>query len=161
MNIHGVFLHVLSDALGSIAVLISGLLVKFVPPENDPSVKWKLYIDPVLSLVISILIISSTIPLLKEASLVLLQTVPSRLNIEELKNIVRKIPGVIDFHHFHVWSLNSEKLIGTAHLCVDKKETNSNLDNNLVLEEVKRVLHNFDIHSTTLQLEYNNDSDGK
>jgi len=155
MNIHGVFLHVLSDALGSIAVLISGLLVKYVPPEDDSSVEWKLYIDPVLSLVISILIISSTIPLLKESSLVLLQTIPSRVDIEELKNIVRKVPGVINLHHFHVWSLNSEKLIGTAHLSVDKREEN----NNLVLEDVKRVLHKFDIHATTIQLEYNDSGD--
>ena len=157
MNMQGVLLHVLSDALGSLAVILSGLLVKFVPPKDDTTVAWKLYIDPILSLTISILIIISTIPLLKDASLILLQTVPNQVNIEELKSIVRKVSGVIDVHNFHVWSLNSEKLIATAHLCVEKQLQN-NFDDHLVIEEVKSVLHKLNIHSTTLQLEYNDSS---
>ena len=56
---------------------------------DDTSVTWKLYIDPSLSLIITLFIISSTIPLLKEASLVLLQTVPKQFNIQDLKNQVK------------------------------------------------------------------------
>ena len=155
MNIHGVFLHVLSDALGSIAVIISGLLIKFVPPKDDATVTWKLYIDPILSLVITFLIITSAIPLLKASSLILLQTVPNQFDIEDLKRLVSKVPGVAGIHHFHVWSLNSEKLVATAHLCVRKNE------NTTVLEDVKKILHKQDIHSTTLQLEYDPSDDDK
>ena len=106
MNMHGLFLHVLSDALGALAVIISGLIIKYVPPV-DTQVGWKLYVDPALSLFITIIIVISTVPLLIDASLILLQTVPNQFDIEDLKKLVSKVPGVADIHHFHVWSLNS------------------------------------------------------
>jgi zinc transporter 1 len=151
MNIHGVFLHVLSDALGSVAVLISGFIVKYAPPQDDASVSWKLYVDPALSLVITILIIISTVPLLKESSLVLLQTVPQQFKIAELENLIKSVKGVLDVHHLHVWSLNSEKFIASAHVKVIKQDNDGELD---IMHEIKRLLHKNDIHSTTVQLEY-------
>jgi zinc transporter 1 len=151
MNMNGVFLHVLSDALGSVAVMISGLIVKFAPPVDDATVKWKLYIDPALSFVISILITISTVPLLKEASLVLLQTVPSQFKIDELETLIKSVKGVLDVHHLHVWSLNSEKIIASAHVRVIRQDNNEEL---VIMHEIKRLLHKNDIHSTTVQLEY-------
>lgn len=149
MNMRGVFLHVLSDALGALAVVISGLIIKFVPPKNDQTVQWKLYIDPALSLVITILITITTVPLLKEASLVLLQTVPSQFEIEDLKKLITNVPGVLEIHHFHVWGLNAEKLVATAHVKVAQQN-----DEFTVIEEIKRLLHDAGIHSTTLQIEH-------
>ena len=154
MNMHGVFLHVLSDALGCLAVIISGLIIKYVPPVNE-QVGWKLYVDPALSLIITILIVSSTIPLLIDASLVLLQTVPSQFDIEDLKKLVGKVPGVLDVHHFHVWSLNSEKLVASAHLKIMRN--NTVIDEFKIIEDVKSLLHECDIHATTLQCEYEDD----
>lgn len=151
MNIHGVFLHVLSDALGSIAVIISGLIVKYAPPQDDAHVRWKMYIDPALSLIITILITISTVPLLKQASLILLQTVPGHFNLSELAARVKSIEGVLDVHHFHVWSLNAERLVASAHLRVSRQDLSKE---NETIHEVKKLLHSNDIHATTLQLEY-------
>jgi zinc transporter 1 len=115
MNLQGVFLNALGDSLGSVAVIVSGVLIKFAPPENDTHAQWKLYIDPVLSLIIAGIIVSSTIPLLKKSSLILLQGVPLSCNVEELRQKIFDVKGVVDVHHFHVWSLNSEKMIASAH----------------------------------------------
>lgn len=115
MNLHGVFLNALGDSLGSVAVIISGLIIKFVPPKNNSHVRWKLYIDPVLSLIIAGIIVVSTLPLLKKSSLILLQSVPLSCNVEELRRKIFCVDGVIDVHHFHVWSLNPEKMIASAH----------------------------------------------
>lgn len=115
MNLHGVFLNALGDSLGSVAVIISGLIIKFVPPRNNSHVRWKLYIDPILSLIIAGIIVTSTLPLLKKSSLILLQGVPLSCNVEELRKKIFSVNGVVDVHHFHVWSLNSEKMIASAH----------------------------------------------
>ena len=115
MNLQGVFLNALGDSLGSVAVIISGILVKFAPPKNDTHARWKLYVDPVLSLIIATIIVSSTIPLLKKSSLILLQGVPLNCNLDELRNKIFSVNGVIDVHHFHIWSLNTEKMIASAH----------------------------------------------
>ena len=153
MNMHGLFLHVLSDALGALAVIISGLIIKYVPPV-DTQVGWKLYVDPALSLFITIIIVISTVPLLIDASLILLQTVPNQFDIEDLKKLVSKVPGVADIHHFHVWSLNSEKLVASAHL---KMLRSNSRDEFKIIEDVKSLLHECNIHATTLQLEYEDD----
>lgn len=115
MNLHGVFLNALGDSLGSVAVIVSGLIIKFAPPKDVLDVKWKLYIDPILSLIIAAIIVSSTIPLVKKSSIILLQGVPLTCDIDELEKKILSIHGVVDVHHFHVWSLNSEKLVATAH----------------------------------------------
>lgn len=115
MNIQGVFLNALGDSLGSVAVIVSGLLIKFVPPFETEKAKWKLYVDPTLSLIIACIIIASTVPLLKKSSLILLQGVPLNCNINELRDLIKSVNGITDVHHFHVWSLNSEKLVASAH----------------------------------------------
>jgi hypothetical protein len=88
MNMQGLFLHILGDALGSVGVIISTLIIMFAPGD------WRFYMDPIISLVITAIIISSTIPLIKSASFILLQGVPASVSTEELKREIKKIPGV-------------------------------------------------------------------
>ncbi|CAF0892241.1 unnamed protein product [Brachionus calyciflorus] len=151
MNLHGVFLNALGDSLGSVAVIISGLVIKFVPPQNDSTVSWKLYVDPILSLIIGCIIVSSTIPLLRKSSLILLQSVPIDCNLEELRKQILNLRGVVDLHHFHLWALNSDKVIATAHVRLsDGKDWERNWQ---IAEKIKRLLHRNKIHLTTIQLE--------
>ena len=84
----------------------------------------------------------------------LLQTVPSQFNIEDLKKLVGKVSGVVDVHHFHVWSLNSEKLVASAHLKIVRRDAANEFK---IIEDVKSLLHECEIHATTLQLEYEED----
>lgn len=85
LNMHGVFLHILGDAFGSIIVIINAIVYWQV--EN---VELKKYLDPSLSLVMALIIFSTTLPLFKESALILLQTVPTHINVEEIKKKLLK-----------------------------------------------------------------------
>ena len=150
MNMHGVFLHVLADALGSVAVVISSLIIKFVPHNPDDNKHWTVYVDPTLSVIIVIIITISAIPLLKETTHVLLQTVPKDLQVSTLKKqLLEKVSEVDGIHDLHVWRLTSNAIVATAHL-----HRRSFSDYMTVADKVKRFFHDAGIHSTTIQYEY-------
>ena len=154
MNMHGVFLHVLADALGSVVVIISALLIKFVPHDPKNSKHWTVYIDPTLSVIIVIIITISTIPLFKETCYILLQTIPKHLEIRRIKSqLLETIPEINGIHELHVWRLTNEKIIASAHL------NRPNLSNYMVVaEKVKKFFHSIGIHSVTIQYEFDDDS---
>ena len=146
MNFHGVFLHLMADALGSITVIISGLLVKYVP--ND-TMQWKLYIDPSLSILLSMFIMLSAYPLLKESSKILMQT--SRIGIEDIKKAVLNIEGVLKINNFHSWSLNSEQNIAQLTVCVESLEIDGC---NEIKRSVKEILTRNNVQSSHVEFEY-------
>ncbi|CAF4400572.1 unnamed protein product [Adineta steineri] len=117
MNMHGVFLHVMGDALGSVAVIISALLIKFVPHEPENTKHWTVYIDPILSIIIVIIITISSIPLFKDTTYILLQSIPKHLEINQIKSqLLEAIPEINGIHELHIWSLTNEKIIASAHI---------------------------------------------
>jgi len=149
MNMHGVFLHVLADALGSVVVIISALIIKFVPRDPNNPRHWTLYVDPTLSIIIVIIITVSAIPLLKETTYVLLQTVPKNIEVTSIKTqLLEQIPEIDGIHELHVWRLNSNAIIATAHL-----HRRSLADYMAVANKVRNFFHGIDIHSTTIQYE--------
>uniref|UniRef100_A0A915N1Y3 Proton-coupled zinc antiporter SLC30A5 n=1 Tax=Meloidogyne javanica TaxID=6303 RepID=A0A915N1Y3_MELJA len=100
-NMQGVFLHVLADTLGSVFVIASTLLIQ--------NFGWQ-WVDPLCSLILSLLILGSVIPLLKSSSSVLLQSIPDGLDessYERISNEIRAIDGVLDFSDFHCWQLKA------------------------------------------------------
>jgi solute carrier family 30 (zinc transporter), member 1 len=152
MNMHGVFLHILADALGSVVVIISSLIIKFVPHDTDDHKHWTVYVDPTLSLIIVIIITISSIPLLKDSTFILLQTVPEHIEVVSLKKqLIDQVPEIDGIHEFHVWRLTSNTIIASAHL-----HLRSLSDYMLVADKVKRFFHGVGIHSTTMQYEYQN-----
>lgn len=144
LNMKGVFLHVLGDALGSVVVIISALIIWFVEGE------WKYYIDPALSMFMVLIMLGSAIPLLKETSLILLQTVPTHIQVREMQGrLIQKIEGVLAVHEFHVWRLTGDRIIASAHIkCRNLSEYMR------IAEEVKEFFHKEGIHSTTIQPEF-------
>ncbi|CAL4100328.1 unnamed protein product, partial [Meganyctiphanes norvegica] len=110
MNIRGVFLHLSSNLCGSIIVIISALVVWFT--------KWEyyVYIDPVLSLCLVLLISISTLPLLKETSFILLQGFPTNIEIDNVSKQILNVEGVLDVHEFHVWQLTGQTIVASAHI---------------------------------------------
>ena len=149
LNIRGVLLHVLADALGSVSVIFSSLLVKYLPSSKENEFQWKLIIDPFLSLIISFFIIISTIPVLRESSLILLQAIPRGINFQQLKNDICKINSVQRIESFHVWSLNSECLVASVNLIVARLE---NIDQMNVFDSVQKVLKNNNISLSSIQI---------
>ncbi|XP_065211308.1 uncharacterized protein ZnT63C isoform X2 [Planococcus citri] len=144
MNMRGVFLHVLADALGSVIVIISATIVWKTDWE------YKYYIDPTLSLLMVMIILRSVWPLLQESALILLQTVPTHIQVDEIqRRLLENVDGVLAVHEFHVWQLAGDRIIASAHIrCRNLSEYMK------LAEKVKEFFHNEGIHSTTIQPEF-------
>ena len=100
LNIHGVFLHVLADALGSVVVLISASVIWLTDWE------YKDYLDPVLSLVIVLLVCSSTWPLLTQSALILLNSIPDHIDADALRaGLVSCSEAIRNVSELHIWQL--------------------------------------------------------
>ena len=143
-NIQAVLLHVMGDALGSVAAIIAACLIKYLPPEYD----WKYYSDPVCSLLIVIIILNSCIPLFKSVINILLQSAPSEINMKKLGEEILKVSGVEYFHGFHVWQLNEDINVGSIHIICSKESNHQK-----IMDDVKMLLHKANIHTSTVQIE--------
>ncbi|KAL8584818.1 hypothetical protein ACOMHN_037523 [Nucella lapillus] len=143
LNMKGVFLHVLGDALGSVVVIISSLTIWLADGQ------WRFYLDPAMSFMLVILIFASTFPLLKESSLILLQTAPPFVNSDELQMKLSKVEGVIGVHEFHVWQLTGSRVVLSAHILCSNV-----LHYMKVAAIVKDLFHREGVHSTTIQPEF-------
>lgn len=144
MNMRGVFLHVLADALGSVIVIASALVIWLSNWE------YKFYVDPVLSILMVILILRSVWPLLVESALILLQTVPTHIQVEAIqRKLITQIDGILAVHEFHVWQLAGDRIIASAHI-----RCRNLADYMRIAEKVKEFFHDEGIHSTTIQPEF-------
>ncbi|KAL4893228.1 zinc/cadmium resistance protein [Aspergillus ambiguus] len=156
LNMRGVFLHVMGDALGNIGVISSALVIWL----TDYS--WRFYVDPGISLVITIIILASAIPLCKAASRILLQAVPPGMSIDHIKEDIEGLPGVISTHHLHVWQLSDTKLVASIHIQVDTEIKGEGSERYMHLaRQVRKCLHAYGIHSSTIQPEFMPESDAE
>lgn len=112
--------------------------------------KYKLYMDPALSVLLVALILNSVWPLLRESALILLQTVPTHIQVDAIqRRLLEKVDGVLAVHEFHVWQLAGDRIIASAHIrCRNLSEYMK------IAERVKEFFHNEGIHSTTIQPEF-------
>ena len=154
LNMRGVFLHVMGDALGNIGVIASALIIWL------SNYSWRFYSDPAISLIITIIILGSAIPLCKAASRILLQAVPAGISIDEIKEDIEELPGIVSCHHLHVWQLSDTKLVASLHVQVqfDFKGEGSARYMQLA-KAVRHCLHEYGIHSSTIQPEFCLDSE--
>ncbi|CAI5982285.1 unnamed protein product [Closterium sp. NIES-64] len=133
-NMHGIFLHVLADTLGSVGVVISTLLIKY---------KGWMLTDPACSIFISALIISTVIPLLQNSAEIILQRVP-RAAEHQISAALKKIEsmaGVVAVRQRHFWSFTPKMLVGSIHVLI----TPDSLKNRA--EEGGAAAHNGDAYS--------------
>lgn len=148
MNIKGVFLHVMADALGSVVVLISASVIWLT------DWKYKDYLDPVLSLVIVVLICGSTWPLFRDSILILLNSTPSHIDAADVKSgLLSNVPAIKDVHELHIWQLVGKRIILTGHVEINLPKEVREFDC-LVGKQIKSYFHSLGIHSTTIQFEY-------
>jgi zinc transporter 1 len=149
LNMRGVFLHVMGDALGNIGVIASALIIWLT---TFPS---RYYADPAISLVITIIILCSAIPLCKAASRILLQAVPVGLSVDEITADIESLPRVLEAHHLHVWQLSDTKLVASLHVKVDLELQEAGSASYMHLaREIRSCLHGYGIHSSTIQPEF-------
>lgn len=107
MNIKSAYLHLMTDVMTSIAVMMGGIMMKFY------EIYW---FDSVLSLIIAVYLVYSTIPLLRDSMKVLMQFSPSGVKLEDLADEISKIDGVESIHHIHIWRLNDASVMFEGHL---------------------------------------------
>ena len=144
MNMKSAYLHLFSDMLASIAVLIGGLLMKYY------QIYW---IDSLLTLVIAVYLIWVGFDLLKDSFKVLMLFTPENIPIEDIVSQLIKIDLVKNVHHIHVWQLNEEEVHFEAHVDFNKNITLSEFD--MVLNEIEAILlHRFNINHVNIQPEF-------
>ncbi|XP_060102573.1 calcium/manganese antiporter SLC30A10 [Heteronotia binoei] len=149
LNIRGVLLHVMGDALGSVIVVVAASIFYVLPLDEQTPCNWQCYIDPSLTIIMVIIILTSAFPLIKETAVILLQMVPKNVNMQILANKLSEVPGVNSIHEVHVWELVSGKNIATLHV---KCHTTS--DYQEASYRMREVFHEAGVHSVTIQPEY-------
>lgn len=142
LNIRAVYFHLLSDAISSLAVIIGALFIIF----------FKIYwIDPLLTILISIYILKMTYEIVKESLNVIMMSSPAGINLDDLKILVEGIPGVINIHHVHLWKLNDNDTHFEAHIEVADMAVSKTID---IQKLIEHELHErYEINHTTLQFE--------
>ena len=149
LNMRGVFLHVMGDALGNIGVIASALIIWL----TDYS--WRFYSDPAISLIITVIILGSAIPLCRAASRILLQAVPAGISIEDIKADIEELSGIVSCHHVHVWQLSDTKLVASLHVQVEFDFKGEGSARYMQLaRDIQVCLHEYGIHSSTIQPEF-------
>lgn len=143
MNMKAILLHVLGDALGNVGVIATGLIIW------QTTWSFKYYFDPVISLVITLIIFSSAMPLVRSTSYILLQGVPSNIALGEVRKAILQVKGVLDLHELHVWQLSETKVVASVHISASR-----DYDFMHVAAQIQEALHHCGIHSATIQPEY-------
>lgn len=144
LNMKSAYLHLFTDMLASVAVLVGGLLMKYF--------EW-FWVDSVMTMVIAIYLIIVGFDLLKTSTKMLMLFTPVHIDIDEIIEEVHKIPGTDKLHHIHVWHLNDDELHLEAHL--DCSEDIKMSEFNEILRKMENVLfEKFQINHINIQPEY-------
>ncbi|HIG90046.1 MAG: cation diffusion facilitator family transporter [Flavobacteriaceae bacterium] len=139
--------HLVEDVLGWVAVLVVAIILNFKDIH---------YLDPALSLLITIYILWNVIIRLKQTLFIFLQGVPEELDINEIESKILNIDFVNSIHHMHIWSLEGEHNVFTAHIKIDD---NSNLNNfKKVKFDVKDILKEYKFEHYTVEVEFNDEN---
>ncbi|MDQ1024382.1 cobalt-zinc-cadmium efflux system protein [Streptomyces umbrinus] len=144
LNVRGAFLEVAADALGSLAVLVSAVLVL--------TTGWQAA-DPVASIVIGLMIVPRTWKLLRETLNVLLEAAPEDVDMAAVRSHIRALPGVEGVHDLHAWTITSGLPVLSAHVVVGAEALDT-IGHEKMLHELRSCLgEHFDVEHCTFQLE--------
>ncbi|MEZ4456153.1 MAG: cation diffusion facilitator family transporter [Gemmatimonadales bacterium] len=146
LNVRGAYLHVLSDALGSVGALLAAIIVQFTG--------WTLA-DPIVSILLSVLILGGAWHLLRESTDVLLEAAPPHVPLEEVRNRLLSVGGVEDVHDLHVWTVTSGVVAMSGHAVVPDLAAHP-----AALKRMLGELEGLGIQHSTLQLEVEDHCEG-
>jgi cobalt-zinc-cadmium efflux system protein len=149
LNVKGAYLHMAVDAIVSLGVVISGIVIYFT------HLYW---IDSVLSLVIAVVILGGTWSLLKDSLRLALDGVPKEMNLEKIKAELLKVKGVVGVHHMHVWALSTTENALTAHIVVNE-EYMPEFDH--MKHDLRHRLEHLEITHSTFEPEFSTEKCGQ
>ncbi|CAI9598442.1 unnamed protein product [Staurois parvus] len=140
-SIRAAFIHVIGDLFQSISVLISAFLIYFKP-------QYKIA-DPICTFIFSIFVLATTITILRDVLVVLMEGVPRGINYSVVKQSILTVNGVKSVHNLHLLALTMNQVILSVHVAIETSD-----DSKRILNEVTRnVFDNFPFHSITVQIE--------
>jgi zinc transporter 1 len=149
MGMNAMVLHVIGDALGNVGVIVTALVIWLTDLPG------KYYADPIVSLFITLIILKTSIPLTLATSRVLLQATPENISVQEIRQDIERLPGVVSCHHIHVWQLSDTKVVASMHLQVSFPINSHSGEKYMQLaKRARKCLHGFGIHSATIQPEF-------
>jgi len=148
LNERGAYLHLLEDVLGWAAVLVGGIIIHFTG--------WAI-VDPLLSVCISVYILFNAIGTLRKGTGILMQEIPSGVDMQQVRARLMAIPQVIDLHDQHTWTLDGSFIVHTVHIVVDGVDHREAL---AVKCKARDELKALGIHHATIELEWRDEECG-
>jgi len=139
LNVRGAYLHVLGDLLGSVGTIVAGVII--LTTGWTPA-------DPIISVVMALLILYGAWKLVREAAEVLLEAVPTHVDMDVVLNALRSIEGLDEVHDVHVWTLTSGFVALSAHGVIDDPARHTS-----ILDEIRARMAEYDIAHITFQIE--------
>lgn len=139
LNVKGAYLHMLADALVSVGVVVSGIIIHFT--------NWYI-IDPIVGLIVAVVIILSAWELLRDSLRLAIDAVPAGISVDEIREALMENPEVTDVHHIHIWAVSTTENALTAHIKV--KDILKEED---IKKSLKSILAKYNIPHSTLEFE--------
>lgn len=149
INVHSAFLHVLGDVAATVGVMVAAGIIWFTG--------W-MWVDPLMSVFIGILILVSSWRVLKSSLHILVEGVPENLSVEKIGQSMASVTGVQDVHDLHIWSICSGHIALSAHVITENQPL---VESDGIMAELKKRLSKFGIEHTTIQLECSACGQGK
>lgn len=145
LNMRGAYLHMASDAIVSLGVVFAGIIIVYTG--------WT-WVDPLISLAIMLIIVLGTWNLLKDSIRLSMDGVPAGIDLEKVRSVALKIPGIKDIHHIHIWAMSTTTNALTAHLVTENNLTDERLTH--LKNTLKHDLEHLNIQHVTLETEGKN-----
>lgn len=143
LNVRSAYIHLLSDTLSSIGVVIGGILIYL----------YKIYyVDPILTFIIGIYIIRESLAIISETVEILMQAVPKNIDINRIKEEIEALGEVKDLHHVHIWRLNDSDIHFEGH--INLKENLNVTEIVPLYEKIDDILRQHGVTHSTIQIEY-------
>ena len=143
INIRSSMLHLFSDLMTSVAVLLGGLAMKYF--------QWY-GVDALFSILIALYLLYSSLGILKSSLKIIMQFTPENIDVDKMVNTISKISGIKNIHHIHLWQIDEHELMLEAHVDMEKNVTISEFEK--VLAQIKQVVGRYNIHHVNIQPEY-------
>lgn len=142
INIRSAYIHILSDGLSSVGVIIAGYLI----------IQYQLYIvDTILTLIIAGYILWQSYYMLKRTINILMESTPYEINHKRVQQAMQAVTGVLDVHHLHVWRLDENNILLESHVVIDE---NNLMEMESIKTSLKKMLgKEFNIYHSTLEFE--------
>ncbi|GAT79061.1 cation diffusion facilitator transporter family protein [Ehrlichia ruminantium] len=152
LNIKSAVLHVIGDLLGSVTAIAASIIIMFT--------SWEV-VDPLLSVLVSIIILGSAYKIIKNSGHILLEGTPDNINPSEIRDAIYKnIPEILDVHHIHIWSLTTDHPIMTMHVKLSEVTVTDSSEYSRILISVKKLIsQRFGIIHVTIEAEYDSCAD--